>query len=299
VIPQKALDPAEKWGPYLRGPDVFFQTRRDERQVPLGQVASLRRGLTTGANDFFYLTPGRIHEWQIDERLTRPLLKSPKEVQRILVAGSDVSHRVLSLNAHSVDDVSTPIGRYVGWGESLGLHQLRTCARRPCWYSLLMAGSDAPQVAVPKGIWRRHAVLLLEAGIEVDQQFYLVQARPEYLPVIAALLTSSWAALQIELFGRRNFGLGVLWLAATDLLGVRLPDPRHIGQDATAQLVEALDKLAAEPLRPLAEQVAEPARQSLDTLVFDLLGLTAADRQATVGAAVNLAEARMQRAASG
>jgi hypothetical protein len=46
-----------KWGIYLRAPDVFFKLldRCGSRLVPLGQLAEIRRGVTSGADDFFFV----------------------------------------------------------------------------------------------------------------------------------------------------------------------------------------------------------------------------------------------------
>jgi len=46
-----------KWGIYLRAPDIFFKLldRCGSRLVPLGQLAEIRRGVTSGADDFFFV----------------------------------------------------------------------------------------------------------------------------------------------------------------------------------------------------------------------------------------------------
>jgi hypothetical protein len=46
-----------KWGIYLRAPDVFFKLldRCGSRLAPLGQIAEIRRGVTSGADDFFFV----------------------------------------------------------------------------------------------------------------------------------------------------------------------------------------------------------------------------------------------------
>lgn len=46
-----------KWGIYLRAPDIFFKLldRCGSRLVPLGQIAEIRRGVTSGADDFFFV----------------------------------------------------------------------------------------------------------------------------------------------------------------------------------------------------------------------------------------------------
>jgi multidrug efflux pump subunit AcrB len=56
-----------KWGgKYLRAPDIFFTIleKGKGKLVRLGDIADVRRGFTTGCNEFFYLTP-----------LTSPLIK--------------------------------------------------------------------------------------------------------------------------------------------------------------------------------------------------------------------------------
>jgi hypothetical protein len=50
----------DKWGgKYLRAPDIFFTILEKGRDklVRLGDIAEVRRGFTTGANEFFYLEP--------------------------------------------------------------------------------------------------------------------------------------------------------------------------------------------------------------------------------------------------
>jgi len=46
-----------KWGIYLRAPDIFFMLldRCGSRLLPLGQIAQIRRGVTSGADDFFFV----------------------------------------------------------------------------------------------------------------------------------------------------------------------------------------------------------------------------------------------------
>ena len=47
-----------KWGKYLRAPKIFFTLleKGKGKLVPLKEIAEVRRGFTTGANEWFYLT---------------------------------------------------------------------------------------------------------------------------------------------------------------------------------------------------------------------------------------------------
>ena len=44
-----------KWGKYLRAPNLYFQIREQwgERFVPIGELATIRRGITSGCDAFF------------------------------------------------------------------------------------------------------------------------------------------------------------------------------------------------------------------------------------------------------
>jgi type I restriction-modification system DNA methylase subunit len=57
-----------KWGKYVRAPEIFFKILEKGKDlfVPLKKVATVRRGFTTGANKFFYLTQERINELGIE-----------------------------------------------------------------------------------------------------------------------------------------------------------------------------------------------------------------------------------------
>lgn len=57
-----------KWGKYIRAPEIFFKILEKGKDlfVPLKEVATVRRGFTTGANEFFYLTQERINELKIE-----------------------------------------------------------------------------------------------------------------------------------------------------------------------------------------------------------------------------------------
>jgi hypothetical protein len=57
-----------KWGKYIRAPEIFFKILEKGKDlfVPLKRIATIRRGFTTGANEFFYLTQERINELGIE-----------------------------------------------------------------------------------------------------------------------------------------------------------------------------------------------------------------------------------------
>ena len=89
-----------------------------------------------------------------------------------------------------------------------------------------------------------------------------------------------------------------MWTAAYEVGQLPLPDPACIPDAPAAVLASAFDALAAWPVLPLAEQIKQPDRNALDGVVFDLLQLNGAQRQAIRTAVLDLAQARVQRARS-
>ena len=156
-----------KWGGlYLRAPDIYFRIleKAGDKLVRLGDVAEVRFGIKTGANEFFYLEPleltvkdvaelrerdpkapvrvrnGSGWEGEIEAAWLRPVLKSPREIRTIRVRLEDLRHLVF-IPPHDVREAieaggSSPLERYpqaaayIEWGE----RAVYVCQRHGCKY---------------------------------------------------------------------------------------------------------------------------------------------------------------------
>lgn len=206
---------------------------------------------------------------------------------------------MLMVNAGRGALTGTRLNAYVQWGEADSIDRRATCARRSPWYALPDQPTPEAFLAWPKGIWNRHFVLLVDGKVVVDQQFYVLVVPPGRLTMLAALLNSTWVALQAELVGRCNLGEGVLWLAGYEVSQIRIPDPASLYPSSIQQLEDSFARLTAEPPVSLDEGVTRPAQQELDELVFGLVGLTRAEQRRVMDAAVQLVNSRARRAESG
>jgi hypothetical protein len=59
-----------KWGgKYLRALEIFFTIleKGKDKLVRLGDIAEVKFGIKTGANEFFYLDDEKIKKWGIEE----------------------------------------------------------------------------------------------------------------------------------------------------------------------------------------------------------------------------------------
>jgi hypothetical protein len=294
VVTQEELRAAAKWGLMLRAPDVVSQPHVQNELSPLQEWAKVQRGFTTGANEFFYLGKKTIEQWQIEPQFRRPLLKSLRGLDRLTLSAANCKHELLWL-APDTNLAGTAVSHYIAWGEEQGIDQRRTCAVRQPWYSL--PALTPARLILPKGIWLRHMAPLLDEPLPIDQQLYQIQLPPDVQPeVVAALLNSAWFALQCELYGRVNFGAGVLWLAAYELGRIRLPNPRTLSAQQTDHLAALFIQLAQQPFPTTEDHLSHPTRQALDTAVFDLIGLNEEERTAVLTSLHQRIQARKKQA---
>ncbi|RLB00253.1 MAG: hypothetical protein DRG83_11800, partial [Deltaproteobacteria bacterium] len=105
-----------KWGgKYLRAPDIYFRIleKGKGKLVKLGDIAEIRFGIKTGANEFFYLPSKHFdikkegkyyrlipkhenlpHDLMIEEEFLKPVIKSPRELRTIVVKPEDLKYKV-------------------------------------------------------------------------------------------------------------------------------------------------------------------------------------------------------------
>ena len=137
-----------KWGKYLRAPEIFFKILEKGKDilVPLKAIAEVKRGFTTGVNEFFYLTEEEINRLGIENEfwmhkengkwVPNYVVKSPRECKGIIVNPQDLKYRVLMIHKSKQELKGTNILKYIRWGEEQGFHERPTCTPRQRWYDL-------------------------------------------------------------------------------------------------------------------------------------------------------------------
>ncbi len=260
----------DKWGgKYLRAPDIYHAILNNygNRLVRLGDVATVRRGVTTGANDFFYLTPERIAEFGIEPEYCRPVMTTPQESRRITVDPATLPKRLFM--CHNDKDALAGTGAlaYIEWGEAQEYHIRSSTASRPRWYDL--GERDTAQIAMNYVIDTTARTYYFEDGCLVPNVFHTARSK-DNLPVkLCAVLNSTFAQLIINLTGRGNLGGGALKLELYEFESLTLPNPQLLPEVEPA-VFNAADW---DVLTPSA------ARRRIDDAVFDALGLTAGERE--------------------
>ena len=277
-----------KWGQYLRAPDVYFEILKKCRVgaihespllVPLSEVAEIRRGYTTGINEFFYLDEDKIKHWGIEEEFLAPVIKSPKEAKSILFKSTDVACKVFLCHETKADlRKQQKFGalKYIEWGEKqktkdgTAWPEVETVSGRKLWYDL---GEREPGKILLQMITNDRFFAPYNAdNVQVDHNlFELFPNQKAYSYGLGIYLNSSIVALFRELTSRVNLGEGATKTEGIDWKDILTPKKEILqALSEHKKLSEALQKRAIESI---FEEVKMKDRQRLDSLVLEAIGL--------------------------
>jgi hypothetical protein len=202
-----------------KGKDLF---------VPLKEVAEIKRGFTTGTNEFFYLTEEEIKTWGIEKEfwchkegrkwVPNYVIKSPRECKGIVVNLDDLKFRVLMIHKDKKELEGTNVLKYIEYGESKGFHERPTCKSRKRWYDL--GERKRANLLFPERFWDRFVIFDNNIGVMENKNLYGILCDDELSKPINMLFNSSFGVLLFEIFGRTSLGQGILdidvWMAVLE-----------------------------------------------------------------------------------
>ncbi len=304
-----------KWSIYLRAPDLFFELLDafGDRLVPLRQVATVKYGVKSGADKFFYVQDitddldnetlaevyglarsqtgsvrvvkagdGSAH--LIEVQYLEPLVFSVMELDSPTLDKSALKKRILLVDGQPDDLEGTHVLDYIRYGEREGYDKNTTCQARVIedvdnprtWYELrdsLVEGD----VLWPKAHQYRHIVTFNDENLPINCRLYAIKAHANVDPkVLAAILNSTLVAWFKEIYGRvvgREGNTDTMVFETKQMLVV---DPLQISPNVAGRLRTALDKLMqrpALPIYPMGDELEQADRVGLDDAVFEALGV--------------------------
>lgn len=289
-----------KWGgKYLRAPDIFFKILEKGKDlfVPLKDVAEVRRGFTTGANEFFYLTEEQINAHIIETEFLKPAIKSPRESRNIIIKQEDLKYKVLFVHADKKELKGTNVIKYIYWGEEKKHHKKPTCAARRRWYDST-PGVNSP-IAFPERFRERFFVNLNPNKVYLNKSFYGVGDNltdPDIL-LVCAMLNSTITMLFAEIQGRLPGGGGGpldmdVWMAES----INVLNPSKITPRYRHVIISKFEKLLEREVCPVFQELKSKDRRQLDDVVFDILHLTKEERQQVYDAVEEMVRCRLEKA---
>jgi hypothetical protein len=315
----------DKWGgKYLRAPDIFFTIleKGKGKLVRLGEIAEVRRGFTTGANDFFYLEPlgpgsrpglvrvrnGAGWEGEIEEEFLKPVIKSPRECRTIVIRPEDLRYRIFMCHKSKKELKGTRALEYIEWGERQGYHKRSTVRSRVHWW---MVPKEVGNSFWGKELRERIAVFRSIDLLYADCRLYL-----SILDEITQGLLNATIAILLDEISARQYGGGggPRSLMVYEVKKQQILSSSILNADEQNRITEQLYNLGKRDLKsiftecgidpesevPIAEQEPNPLpdRKALDDIVFDALGLTEKERKEVYRAVCQLVWERINKARS-
>jgi len=291
-----------KWGQYLRAPDLYFEILEEcaDKFVTLGRgterIGEVYRGFTTGVNSFFYLTEDDISHWGLEREFIRPVVKSPKQCERIELTNEDLRHYVFLCRKDKSVLRGTKALKYIKWGEQQKTSQGRnwcdvsTVENRRLWYGLpeLKPGT----VLLPKITGQNLRCIVNTCKAEVDCNFYEIRCDDKSLARgLSIYLNSAVSFLQRELIGRTNLGDGALKTEGIDWERILAPR-REILLKLEKDVGSFFGKLCRRTIKDIKTEASRSDRINFERQVLKSLGLPAELADQILGGVVCLVEER-------
>jgi len=293
---KKQVDAAEqtvRWGQYLRGPDIYFEILEKcaNKLVTLGKMdVDIQRGITTGKNEFFYLTEDQIKHWGIEREFVKPVVTSTKEIDGVFVEPDKVAWRAFVCDKSKKELTGTNAIRYIKEGERKKWCDVPSVRNRPQWWTL--PKQEGADFLILRFIDRRHYAPVNQANILVGDVVFVggFESR-EYAEFGFAAMNSVLIALFAEVFGRVNLGDGLLTTYGPEIKALLLPS-KEIATKESEAVLEAFQKLGRRDIMPFSEEVKKKDRREFESKFFKCLGLTQEDFERVYVAVNELIEER-------
>jgi len=312
-----------KWGKYLRAPEIFFTIleKGKDKLVPLKEIAKVRFGIKTGANEFFYLTEEEIKRRGIEKEfwmhkedgkwVPNYIIKSPRECESIMLNPEVLENRVLMIHKDKKDLKGTNVLKYIKEGEQKGFHTRRTCAARGGrWYDL--GKRNRYGFLHPMVHNDRQLIAINEELCYVDHNFFEIQPRKDsdLFPLVAFCI-STLSILIKELGGRINLGEGALKTEGIDIEKFFVLHPDKLSGDHKKRLTDwvkqnktyvhqsCFKEFGATTSSDVSLPSIKTSRRELDKIVMgEILGLTEEEQLEVYRAVIDLVKSRLEKAKS-
>jgi adenine-specific DNA-methyltransferase len=252
-LPLHALDYTPKWTAL---PAAQLQEAAGKKEIALGDLFTIRRGLATGDNRFFILTSEQIKQYELPHDCLIPILPSPRHLQSDIVeadtdGGPALSRRLFLLSCSLPQaDVRTrypSLWRYLQKGVEAGVNVSYLCRHRRPWY-LQERRPPAPLLCTYMG--RRDGrnsspfrFILNYSRATAANTYHMLYPKPRLAVALAndpTRLTALWQALN-EIAPETVMGEGRVYGG-----GLHKLEPKELANIPASSVVMLLSQLDAD-----------------------------------------------------
>ncbi len=303
-----------KWGKYIRAPEIFFKILEKNKDilVPLKNIADVRFGIKTGANEFFYLTEKEIKSREIEKEYLQSVIFSLKEIKSFKLKKKDLKKKIIICHRTKEDLKGTNLLKYIKWGEKKNFDKRPTCVQRSPepWYSLGKDWDYAPLI-FPSKVGERMPVFLNDNVFEDKKLYGITPKKNRETLILAALLNSTISRAFIDFTCRQLTGAQAI--ADIDVVVVEnllIPDINKISKILRKKLIDKFNNLSDTDSESIFNEIASTpeevsldkvkhTRRELDKIIMgEILGLSEEEQLEVYRAVVDLVKSRIDKAGS-
>ena len=274
-----------KWGVYVRAPDLWFEwmKRFGKKFSSLGELATIRRGITTGNDKYFFpidnskeclnriSDPGQFEDeygvprklvrenkvklvlageergqlWPIESKYLEPEVHSLMEVKGYVVRPEDCNRMILLCAERKAALKGSYLSKYIQWCERHNVHKGSTIAARANKNREWYDLTGHPRGVAfwPKSQQYKHAVPLNLAQLQANCNLYDILPGEKTSETIVAVLNSTLAVLAKFQYGRPVGNEGNLKTEIVDVNMMPVPDVRSVPKAIAGKLNHAFSEL--------------------------------------------------------
>jgi hypothetical protein len=285
----------DKWGgKYLRAPEIYYTIleKGKDKLVRLGDIALVKRGITTGANEFFILSTEEAKEWGIEEEYLTPIVKSSREVKNLTTSQVQSFNRLFHVRK-PITGKSDGARKYISHGTDQDFWEgnapafRMSCKDRVEWY--VIGDRKIPSLAC-------------NYMIDTMMRFFYYNQDKEKALVC---LNSTLFNLFLNIHGRGNFGDGLMKLQTFEVKDLITFEPNLLPTLPLSDFLirdqtDIFTELGFDRKRTIRDQLPKPLhdRKALDDIIFDELDLTQEERNEVYWSLAELVKQRLDKAGS-
>lgn len=271
-VSQISLNPIEKWNQHFG-----TNTTRGKGLIALASVAKVKRGVATGANEFFTLSDDAVQKLRLEHSFLKPVLTKARDAvfydfthedfEKLRKAGRKVW--LISSDKPKDELEGTQFLKYIEQGEVRGFHLRHLTSSRRIWYSSERR-ETSPIIFTymsrqrPRFIYNKAKILVLNNFHFVYPEKEAVKDATE-LKAFLAYLNSNRAYNLLRKVGRM-YGGGLLKVEPKELEKLPIIDFRRLIRRDTQTLANLFEQLCASARKGDCREIRKEIDQIIDLL---------------------------------
>jgi hypothetical protein len=300
-------------GKYLRAPNILYSVLQKGNFRDLETMGKIGTYLNTGGVDKFYFVKVKQRnkatslilntefneEFEVENKFLQPIIKSSQELSRILIEDKDVKSYIISIpDDENISGMK--VNDYIQFGVRKKYNKRSGPSKRKPWWRLPDQARFCTEILFPRNYNDKLEVFYNPTRF-IANRFYRLETNKHSSLII--YLNSTLNFLMLELFGRRNLGLGALDIEKPELRKLPILDKDIKFKDHNffrREVKTIYEELGFNKSIPIREQEPNPLpdRAELDNIIFDELGLTQQERKEVYWSICELVKQRIDKSKS-